>query len=280
MVRQGGCDVLPLVAGTDLADLARHTGAQAAFLDLRDETSIKEVARLDDAIPTAVYDDVHPRRQAASWAVYPPTPQCSGLNWDGTRTRVNSGWEWIALRSGLDAPRTPPMHPPRVLVTMGGSDPAGFTAPALAALSAMPSLGRITVVLGPAASDLPALASHPDCVIVRNPHDLPALMLSHDLAVASFGTTAYELVAAGVPSVLVCLTSDHRLAAQPLCDLGLATCAGDPGRADPAAIVTAVRGWLDHNLRERAGINARLLCDGRGADRIADGLIRMAQERR
>ena len=37
---------------------------------------------------------------------------------------------------------------------------------------------------------------------------------SADLAVASFGVTAYELAAVGVPAVYLCLTDDHAESAE------------------------------------------------------------------
>lgn len=57
---------------------------------------------------------------------------------------------------------------------------------------------------------MPLLACTHRCYDVReDAHDMPALMAQADLAIASFGVTAYELAARGVPAIYLCLTDDH-----------------------------------------------------------------------
>ena len=53
------------------------------------------------------------------------------------------------------------------------------------------------------------------------------LMTEADLAVASFGVTAYELAALKVPSILLCLTSEHSEASRCLVNEGIATNMGE-----------------------------------------------------
>ena len=104
----------------------------------------------------------------------------------------------------------------------------------------------------------------------RSVADMAKWMREADLAVASFGMTAYELAALGVPAVHLCLTLDHAEAALAVVDAGLATSLGLHTNVTPAAITAAVRTW--HNQLRVHGFSPRRLIDGRGAMRIAGRL--------
>ena len=183
-----------------------------------------------------------------------------------------------------------PPERPVVLVTMGGSDPAGLTLKAVEALDLMDEDFESVLVLGPAfphhealkrliagarrsftlrvcAADMPGLMTH-DFGGAEHPPTLASLMAQADLALVSFGVTAYELASLGVPAIYLCLTEDHAESASMLVEAGLGKSLGVASRVSEKILAEAVRDSL-----------ARIVCgeqpaperpiDGRGAERIA-----------
>ena len=92
-------------------------------------------------------------------------------------------------------------RPRDLLLTFGGTDPAGLTEKALNALNAMRFTGQVTVVLGlgsrePNVENLSfAVDKH------RNVTNMALLMSRHRLAISSMGRTVFELAAAGLPTL-------------------------------------------------------------------------------
>lgn len=93
-----------------------------------------------------------------------------------------------------------------------------------------------------------------------------------DIAVTAGGTTTYELCACGIPSIMYTLADNQFEIAKTVSERGLIPWAGDM-REDPEECVRKVLdhfGQLCENYdlrRERSG-KMRVLCDGRGAERI------------
>jgi spore coat polysaccharide biosynthesis predicted glycosyltransferase SpsG len=270
----------------DLIDVARRNHAGLFFLDQRDSFSAESVARLHDAgYPIVVYDDLSERRLAADVCIYPPIQQVAGLDWTGFRGDLLTGWEWVLLRPEFAG--VPRRHadrdPPRVLITMGGADPQDFTFDALEAITDFP--GPVTVLVGPMmahAAEIGAAAKRmgDNVGVVSSPSNMVELMVEHDLALASFGVTAYELAACGVPTALWALTEDHRLSADAFAEAEIATVAGHPGRLAAGEVSALVQPWLgDAARRSVAGARAQRLCDGRGVERVADRIVELAENR-
>ncbi len=97
-------------------------------------------------------DDLGDRRLESDLAFYPPVPQVNEMDWQGFEGKLFSGWEWVILRRQFsDPPGRPaskPGDPPVILVTMGGSDPAGLTVRALRALDLVEEKFRVITVVG------------------------------------------------------------------------------------------------------------------------------------
>jgi spore coat polysaccharide biosynthesis protein SpsF len=169
---------------------------------------------------------------------------------------------------------------PTVLVTMGGNDPDGSTLMALAALESIESPMRRVVVVGP------GFARHADlqAALTRaryrydvhyNVPEMAPLVSAADVAVASFGISAYELAAAGVAAVLVLRHQRDRWHADRFTAAGAAVIA-EPNAASIAAALrplVAVPG-----LRRQVGLAAERLVDGRGTERVAEMVLTLAHE--
>jgi len=169
----------------------------------------------------------------------------------------------------------------RVLLTLGGSDPARRTLDAARQLlSALPDTS-LDVVLGPLYGD----AADLETVVRRSgrgnevrlhhaPDDLAPLMTEADLAVSAGGQTTYELAAAGVPAVALCLAENQRgsLTAMSLVPTLLQTTSEE---MMPAVIRLAA----DLPQRQKMIDAAQSLVDGHGAVRAAQALIELGAAR-
>jgi len=227
-----------------------------------------------------VIDDPGDRRLAADFAVYPPVPQVQELDWTDFSGTMLVGWEWVILRrdyAEAEPRRGAPV--PVVLVAMGGSDPANLTVKAVRALDAIQDDFVTTVVIGTAyehRAELDAVvgSARRQVEVLAGVEDMAQLMAAADIALASFGMTAYELAASGVPAILMCLTEDHARSATAFIESGIAY------RADQHTNVTVDRlaAWSqelldDLDLRRSISRRGRTLVDGKGAGRVAEVIL-------
>jgi spore coat polysaccharide biosynthesis predicted glycosyltransferase SpsG len=142
------------------------------------------------------------------------------------------------------------------------------------------------LLVGPAFAHADALALRLSATrrrfeVQRGAEDVAALMSRCDLAIASFGMTAYELAALGVPAILLCLTEDHARSASALADAGAAISLGVHGSVSPAELGAAAASLLRDPGRRAAMSRAALgLIDGRGAERTAELLASSISRRR
>jgi spore coat polysaccharide biosynthesis protein SpsF len=283
MVREAGFPVVEAPKGADfdygswLAEAVETTMAEVLVIDVRDEFMLHDVRSIRERtrVRIAVIDDISDRRLAADDVFYPPVPQARALEWPDFAGRVHTGWEWVLLRPEFAAePRRVPHDPPVVLVSMGGSDPAGLTPRAVSALALVQGPIDCVVLLGPGFGNDAELSR----LLQTRPHEshivrdgaVRAHMLAADLAVLSFGVTAYEAAACALPAVHLCLTDDHALSSSAMAQAGIAMSLGRAEDVEEARLVEAIEGMLADNAgRGAMGARARSLVDGKGAARIA-----------
>jgi len=265
-----------------LGHVIQRLRPDALVLDVRSELARSSVEKWhSNGLLIVTLDDPSERRLAADLAFYPPVPQVQRLDWDGFTGQLYVGWEWVVLRQEfahvpIQDPRPKTQDPrSKILVTMGGSDPAGLTLKAVEALDLLDEDFETVVVLGPGFSHHEALRN----LLARTSRqfdvhqavaDMPGLMAEADLAMASFGVTAYELAAMGVPAIHLCLTEGHAESASAFVEAGIAVSLGVHSDVTPDALAQSVLALLDDDeLRAKMAAQARALLDGRGAERIA-----------
>jgi len=283
-VRDGGFAVTPIADpvdadyGASLSRLAAVRAARVIVVDVRDALSRASLDAIRaSGVRVVTIDDGSDRRLASDLAFYPPVPQIAELDWPGFGGRWFSGWEWVLMRREFAAAASsrPDVPAIDILVTMGGSDPAEMTELTLEALNLLPTPLAVQVVIGPAFSRQHALAD----IVARSKHAvrvtqgaaaMAPLMRGSRIAVASFGVSAYELAACGVPAIHLCLTDDHARSASAFVDAGIAISLGVVSQVRPGQISAAVGGLLtDPRRGDDMAARARALVDGRGASRIA-----------
>ncbi len=261
-----------------------QTAARVLILDSRDGLPRAVVERLRDRGTLIVtIDDPEEKRLATDLAFYPPVPQVKEVDWSGFTGVLYTGWEYVILRKEFAAAHNRPRNrTPKVLVTMGGSDPAGLSLKALKALKHVDEPLHICIVIGSGfrqRKELNTLLEDTihNLAIYENVQEMAALMAGCDLAVASFGVTAYELAAVGVPAVHLALTEDHARSASALEDAGMAISLGCHDTVKISTITINVTTLLgDPALRTKMSISARKLIDGKGTEHITDRIMERA----
>jgi spore coat polysaccharide biosynthesis protein SpsF len=269
--------------GNALASLVASRQPEIVICDARENLARDDLIRLAEKIPVvAVIDDGSDRRLSATHAYYPPVPQVETLSWKGTRTQVRTGWEWALLgfdpstvvpnRVELDAVRT------RVVISMGGSDPLDMTRLVACGLAKITIPFGARFVIGPGFRTGPRLAREiegmrPNFETVQGVSDLGSEFASADFALISFGVTAYELGALGVPALYLALTDDQLLSATAFerAGMGIRMGLGRILRAEDIARA-AWRLIVDADRRRDMRAASLNTIDGKAGERIAQDL--------
>jgi len=287
MVRERGYPVWEQRDGMEteqirwLRKVVSVSAAQVLVLDVRDDLPREAVQKLrDSGILIVTLDDPSERRLAADLAFYPPVPQVQKMDWTGFSGQLFVGWEWVVLRQEFakQPPRALREHP-LVLVTMGGSDPAGLTLMAVKALELIDEDFDSIVLLGPGfchKTELEVLLAkmRRQFDVRLNVQDIPGLMAQADLAVASFGVTVYELAVMGVPAIHLCLTQDHEESAEVFAEADIAMNLGQHRLVTVASLTKAVRFLINERLlRSQMAKQAKQQIDCWGAKRISNIII-------
>ncbi len=268
-----------------LKNVVKETCCQVLILDVRDDLPSDAVSSLRcQGILIVTIDDPSQRRLHADLAFYPPVPQIRKMSWSGFSGRLYDGWEWVILRRQFEQP-TPRVSLGRrqLLVTMGGSDPFKLTLRAVEALDLLKLEFDTSVVLGPGFLHNEELQSllvrvHRQFDIYRNVSCISHLMARADMAVASFGVTAYELAATGVPAIFMSISEDHEESLKSFVDAGIALSIGIFNKVTPGILAQSVKDVLTNPLlRSKMSLQAKRLVDGSGAARIAQRIIEVVK---
>jgi spore coat polysaccharide biosynthesis protein SpsF len=263
-------------------------------LDVRDgvDRSTVQALRERTGIPLVDIDDPEDKRLDCDLLFYPPVPQLARMDWTGLHGRRFDGWEWSLLRKEFhtahEARLSAPLasrQPPTLLITMGGSDPAGITLKAAKALRHVRADFHAVFVLGAAFCHEEAFQQIMGDVsysfeLQRAVKDMAGLMLSSDAALACFSVTAYELATAGVPAVYLSLTEDHLESSQAFVEAGIGVSLGVHDQVTESAIAEAVTEILmDTSKRLSMTQTALAKTDGLGARRIASQITQLLDQR-
>jgi spore coat polysaccharide biosynthesis predicted glycosyltransferase SpsG len=202
----------------------------------------------------------------------------------GTRLLVGPRYALVshAVRSARTRPAAEPL---RVLVSFGGGRHRALVEDVLTAIAALPPGAEtprldVTVIAGDVdASRWPAAGPHAVRVLAPTPGLADALAAA-DVAVGAPGSTTYERLALGVPSVLVQISDNQGPVARGLSDTGAALVLGRREDVTVDAWRAALRRVTgDAELRRSMAAVGRRLVDGRGSERVLDALAARLAER-
>lgn len=271
---------------TEIANAAAQYRAAAILVDVREGLSRSDLESLRRrSLQIVCLDDLSDRRLAADWSFHPPEPDIDRLDWTAFRGERRVGWDWTVLGcrsvepdgrkreagSEADSSRTP-----SVLVSMGGSDPAGMTLKVVDGLERAEAAFRTSIVLGPgyghhdALTRLLARCKRRTDLLGTVPSLVEAARQS-DLAIVAFGVSAFEIASAAVPAVHLCLTDAHNTGASLFAAADMSVNLGVHDAVTPDQIARAVDTLITDKPRLRSmGSIAGKRVDGLGARRISD----------
>lgn len=221
--------------------------------------------------------------------VWNPAPDAASLPYAriAPGAQLLSGPRFLLLRqeirSAAKAPRPPLSDRTRVLLTFGGSDPAGLTVPVVKRLApALPPGVYLDVVAGgsnPALDCIQATcARFPGTVRLHiDSREMGRLMAVCGLAVTAGGGTVAELAALATPCLLAVVADNQAPAAEDASRRGWAAvidARGDRAHAADAIATRTLSLWTDG--AERARLAKAITMDGidgQGAPRLAAALL-------
>ncbi len=209
--------------------------------------------------------------------------QAKGLDYRSSsgNTRFLLGTDYALLRPefrGTPA-RAIRRNVENILVTIGGSDPAGRLPEILKSLDKLSGDFTLTAAVGLFFKESGLLKTavreflHP-VRLLESPLTLAQAMQEADIAVSTGGQTLYELAATGVPTVAFEAADNQRHPMAAFLETGFLRSAGAAGRDSIARTITKEVSHLLENTQERfsMGEAGRRLVDGNGAARTACAL--------
>jgi UDP-2,4-diacetamido-2,4,6-trideoxy-beta-L-altropyranose hydrolase len=196
--------------------------------------------------------------------------------------RLLLGCRYVVLRNEfrpfIGASRTARETASRVLVTLGGSDPDNVTKKVIDALVDEPRFDVI-VVAGGGNPHLAALREATDWAngqirLVCDVQDMSELIQWADIGIVAGGSTSWEFLFLGLPSITLILAPNQRPIADALAAADLTETLGIGVSVSAHAIATAVRELSDNlELRQKRTRAGQSLVDGRGSERVVNALF-------
>jgi UDP-2,4-diacetamido-2,4,6-trideoxy-beta-L-altropyranose hydrolase len=190
--------------------------------------------------------------------------------------------EFAALRERALSWRGEPVQ--RILISMGLTDVGGITARIVERVRRKIQSLEIDIVLGAGAPSLPGLekVARRDgrlTLHVDTPH-MARLTAEADIGIGAAGSSTWERCVLGLPSVMVALADNQRAAAATLAQAGaaLVTDAGD-ATFDVDFDRALMRLLRDAPLRLELARKSAEVCDGLGAERVAEAFLRLIAAR-
>lgn len=194
------------------------------------------------------------------------------LNWEGFTGQWFEGPEWLILCKEFAAhkPRVSFHDPLRVVVAGGGSDPKDVTGKVTGALADYSIAVR--AILGPAyvGDDL-----NYDSLVefVRSPAVMAEALAWADIAIVSYGMTAFECLALGLPTIALSISPDHAASAEQVQERsgGALESLGEVDDVSAASILAAVYGKMMNY--SKCSQRAVEFVDGLGTGRVVDKIL-------
>jgi UDP-2,4-diacetamido-2,4,6-trideoxy-beta-L-altropyranose hydrolase len=159
----------------------------------------------------------------------------------------------------------------RALVSLGLTDVGGITGKVVRHLA---GLVPMDVVLGAGAESLEAVRDLLGVALHVDAQNMPALITQADIGIGGGGVSVWERACLGLPSILLILADNQAAMARALDAAGVVIAIDAREAGFEPRLTTAVeRLFSDGELRCNLSQNAARLCDGLGAERVAEALL-------
>lgn len=175
----------------------------------------------------------------------------------------------------------------KVLFLAGGSDPAGAAVKFAKEVLKHDDDLEFSIVMGRMAQsfdEVSAMAESSNGRInaYRDVQDMAGMMLDSDIAVSASGSTLYELCRCGVPTIDYILADNQRMIAEGFAKAGAMICMGDLQKDETlfAKLYDELTSLADDKDKRMAlSEKASKLVDGKGAARLAEGIMNLKTKR-
>ena len=205
------------------------------------------------------------------------------------KTRLLLGVEYALLRRQFRNQdrfhRIIPERAQKLLITMGGSDPANVTLKVIEAIQTLNDEKLIVKVLSghsnPYADRLVDVvkSGRLPIQVLKNVNNMVELMLWADLAITAGGSTCYELACTGLPGIIITLFDNQRHIAAGLDAKGIAIALGwytDISKGQLRETVANLLGAPDQ--REAMSKHGMEKIDARGSERVVREMAATPQD--
>jgi UDP-2,4-diacetamido-2,4,6-trideoxy-beta-L-altropyranose hydrolase len=255
--------------------------ADVLILDVRDglrEEDLKNIKKITNTKIITI-DDPEDKRLKTDMAFYPPIPQLKLWDWDGYEGQLFSGWQYVILRSEFQVNYSKPKKKyTEILVAMGATDPHNMTLEILNAIIKFDLKVTLKVLIGPQFRQEKKLnhfceQTSNKIIIEKNPKNVAKIMSSADIAVLSFGMTAYEVAALNIPALYICISPDHVLSAEAFVKAGFGISLGLYDNLTDSLIQTTLNDMIEKKTEYCVKLTESKLIDGLGAHRTAEIII-------
>lgn len=246
--------------------------------------AVWERALADVAGKVLAIDDLADRPHACSllldqnWFA-DPAARYAGLLPEGGRALLGPEYALLNPRYAELARRRPDRGQPvgRVLVFLGGGDPANLTGRVLARLDDFPGLA-VDVVAGHAHPARHALddwcGERPGARLHPAGEGFATLLAEADIAIGAGGTTTWERCCLGLPSLVLGIADNQYQVATAVAEFGAHLYLGPAEAVSDRQLAAALDTLLGQaGLRRHLAERGRALVDGRGAERLANILL-------
>ena len=260
----------------------KEIDADILVLDVRDclsKEELKKIKRITN-ITIITIDDPEEKRLESDMTFYPPIPQLKKWNWNDFNGKLFSGWEYVILRPEFQQNYSKLQKENfEILVAMGATDPHNITLKIVNAIHNIDNKLIIKVLIGNEFGNEKELNQFckqvPNkIIIVKNPKNVAKTMSSSDLAVISFGMTAYEIAALNIPALYICISPDHALSASAFVNAGLGISLGLYDNLNDNFVQTELKNMIEKKSEYYGKLKERKLIDGHGAYRTAELIIK------
>lgn len=165
-----------------------------------------------------------------------------------------------------------------VLVTMGGEDPTNIALETLQALRGYPNPLTIHLLLGPAFQEERtlhhAISTLPHEIhILKNVTDMLTIYRQIDVAITAAGVTLWELMATGVPLIVIPIAENQRHVAHYVQMQHLGIVLGTPDILNLSELPSALEALEKNEVRSFVSRQGQNSVDGQGAARIASAVV-------
>jgi len=188
------------------------------------------------------------------------------------------GTKYVLLRKEFLTGNRPPHNISRIarkiLVTLGGSDPDNVTLNIINAVKTIdPGDTEVTVVIGGKNPHVDLIYQSvkdlPNITLIQNTGDMPGLMAWADIAISAGGSTCWELLFMGVPSIVISIADNQQPIVRELELLKIARSISDDVIKNPKELAKTIADFM-HSPALRREFSERMshYIDGNGTARI------------